>query len=242
MSWFKTLRTQWKRLLATPESDNPQMLLDILSAEYCELTQDITRLHHSAQRVHYAQDRERLLQFAAEEQAHVTWLQEKIRILGGELPQKAVTPQVGRNGWDCLRLAVEEKRHHCARLQRRINIAMRLAPDVIQGLQHIRQAEQQRGQALLSMQHGNAPYTLPDSTTSEDQITYQKQDWLGQRKSERLNQRRAEWEANGKPIPWAECLSERENEWRIDLPNREVAWARYVETHKAEQQKHQHTP
>jgi hypothetical protein len=134
-----------------PKSDNPQMLLDILSAEYCDLTQDTTRLRRCAQRMHYVQDHERLLQFVAEEQAHVAWLQEQIRVLGGELPQRAVTPQVGRNGWDCLRLAVEEKRRHCVRLQRHINLAMRLAPDIIQGLQHIRQAEQQRWQALLSM-------------------------------------------------------------------------------------------
>lgn len=238
MSWFKTLRTQWKRLLTIPESDNPQMLLDMLSAEYCELTQDITRLHRYAQRMHDAQDRERLLQFATEEQVHVTWLQEKIGALGGELPQCSGTIQVGRNGWDCLRLAVEEKRRHCTRLQRHINIAMRLAPDIIQGLQHMRQAEQQRWHALLGMQHGNAPDTLPDATTPEDQITFQKQDWLSQRKGEWLHQRRAEWKAQGKPIPWAEWLRERENEWRVDLPNRELAWARYVETRKAEQQKH----
>ncbi len=233
---LKTLRTEWKRLLAMPESDNPEMLLDVLRAEYCELTQDIARLHHYAQRMHYAQDRERLLQFAAEERAHVTWLQEKIGVLGRELPQCAVTIQVGKNGRDCLRLAGEEKQRHCTRLQRRINSAMRRAPDIAQELQRIRTAEQQRRQALFSMQFKNTPYTPLDSTTSEDQITYRKQDWLGQRKSEWLHQRQAEWEVNGKSIVWEEWLGERENEWRIDLPNRELAWARDVEIHKAEQQ------
>ena len=233
-SWFKTLRTRWKRLLETPESDNRQALLDMLSAEYCELTQDIARLHRYAQHMHYAQDRERLLQFATDEQAHVTWLQEKICALGGELPQCSVTIRIGRNGWDCLRLAVEEKQRHRTLLQQYINTAMRIAPDITQGLQHIRQAEQQRRLALLSMQLSSAPDTRPDATTPEDHITYRKQDWLGRRKSAWLNERRAEWEANGKLSPWAEWIRERENEWRIDLPNRELAWARYVEACKTE--------
>ena len=239
MSWFKTLQTQWQRLLAMPESNNPQMLLDLLSAEYCELTQDMTRLHRYAQRMHGTQDRERLLQFATEEQVHLTWLQEKMGDLGGELPQCSGTIQVGRNSWDCLRLAVEEKRRHCTRLQRSINLAVRLAPDIIQGLQRIRLAEQRHWQALLSMQHGNAPDALPDAISPEDQITYRKQEWLDQRKSKWLHQRRAEWKAHGKPIVWAEWLRECENEWRVDLPNQEFAWARHVEIHKAEQQKHQ---
>jgi hypothetical protein len=155
MPCFKTLQTQWKRLLVQPESDNRQILLDILSTEYCELTQDVSRLHHYAQRMHYAQDRERLRQFATEERIHVTWLQEKIRDLGGELPQCAVKIQVGRNRRDCLRLAGEEKLRHCVHLQRHINSTMRRAPYIAQGLQHIRYAEQQRRQALLSMQLRN---------------------------------------------------------------------------------------
>jgi hypothetical protein len=238
---LKTLQARWTRLLALPESDDSQMLLDMLSTEYYELVRDIACLDQYAQRMHYAQDCEHLRQFATEERAHVTWLQEQIGVLGGELPPCPVAIPASRNGRDCLRLAGEEKHRHCVRLQHHINIAMRGAPNIAQGLQRIRRAEQQRRQALLSMQAKNTPYTPLDLTTPEDQITYQKQDWLGQRKSEWLHQRRGEWEANGKSIPWEEWLREHENEWRIDLPNQELAWARYVEVYKAEQQKYQHT-
>lgn len=61
---------------------------------------------------------------------------------------------------------------------------------------------------------------------SEEQ---QKRMWLAQEKMAWFEQRRSTWEANGKPIPWAEWLSRREYEWTVnELPNRELRWALWL--------------
>lgn len=62
------------------------------------------------------------------------------------------------------------------------------------------------------------------------ELERQKQAWLEQQKIEWFERKRAVWEAEGKPIPWAEWLSRREYEWTAnELPNRELHWARQHE-------------
>jgi hypothetical protein len=48
------------------------------TAEICDMAQ----LTQHAQRMHYPQFRERLLQIAREDHTHVHWLREKILVLG----------------------------------------------------------------------------------------------------------------------------------------------------------------
>lgn len=53
----------------------------------------------------------------------------------------------------------------------------------------------------------------------------QKHDWLAQQKMAWFDERRALWEAEDKPLPWAEWIARRESEWTAnELPNRELQW------------------
>jgi hypothetical protein len=66
---------------------------------------------------------------------------------------------------------------------------------------------------------------MPQSKSKEQR----KSTWLAREKMAWFEQRRSMWEANGKPISWAEWLARREYEWAVnELPNRELHWALWL--------------
>jgi hypothetical protein len=66
---------------------------------------------------------------------------------------------------------------------------------------------------------GLQPSTLPQ------ELEKRRRTWLAQQKMEWLERKRAVWEADGKPISWAEWITRREYEWaNNELPNRELRW------------------
>lgn len=85
-------------------------LVEILQAEYCDEAKDVMQITHHAQYMYYPHFREKLLRIAAEEAEHVRWFAEKIRELGGELPQVAFSPKLGKNSWECLRMILDEEK------------------------------------------------------------------------------------------------------------------------------------
>ena len=101
MSLKSALHEGWRRFLEALQPDDRRQLLEVLREEYLEETQDATQFTQHAQRMYYPQFRERLLRIAAEEQAHVQWLREKILALDGEIPQLTFTPKAGKNSWEC---------------------------------------------------------------------------------------------------------------------------------------------
>jgi hypothetical protein len=64
-------------------------LLEALRDTYLTTAHTVTQLTQDAERMEYPQFRARLLQMAAEEQGHVTWLRETLLARGGALPTRA---------------------------------------------------------------------------------------------------------------------------------------------------------
>jgi hypothetical protein len=82
----EALRKGWQHFFDALHPDHHQQLLKMLRDAYLEEAQDVVQFTRHADRMHYPQFRERLLRIAAEEQAHLTWLRDKLLALGGEIP------------------------------------------------------------------------------------------------------------------------------------------------------------
>lgn len=224
MSLTNMLFTSWGRFLAAFSSDDRPKLIENLRDAYRAEAGAVAQCTQHAQRMYYPHFRAGLLRIAAEIQAHIPWLREKILALGGDLPQFSSTPTMGSNSWECLRLDLEEAQRSRSNLLEWIHLAEHVEPEIAVGLRHIREEKLKHREELRDMLMKSDPYTTPNTATLHEQG--EKQAWLGQRKSEWLDHERAEWKAGGKQVPWAEWSGEQEFKWATELPYRDLEWAR----------------
>lgn len=234
MSFKSIIQETWHQFLESLHPDERQQLLDMLRDEYGEESQEVAQLTQHAERMAYPQFRQRLLKIADEEHAHVQWLRDKILALGGELPQIHPTPKMGKNSWECLLMALEVEQRSCEELLTRIHTAEHADPEIMQGLQRIRAEKQRHREEIRTLLMQSEPYAHPDPTLGHPELAQQKHAWLEHQKMVWLNAQKTHWEEQGKPIPWAEWLGEKEYEWERELPNHELEWER----HMAEQTGH----
>ncbi|HEX7229026.1 MAG TPA: ferritin-like domain-containing protein [Candidatus Binatia bacterium] len=75
---------------------------EILSERYIENAQHAARYSQQAERMQYPQFRQKLLEIAADKMRHMEWLAEKIKILGGRLPDLPPTRETTKNSWQYL--------------------------------------------------------------------------------------------------------------------------------------------
>jgi rubrerythrin len=163
----RALREGWQHFFDGRHADDHQLLLDILRDVYREEAQDVLQFTQHAERLHYPQFRERLLRIATEEQAHLTWLGDKILALGGDIPDVSVTPKVGKNAWEGLLMDLQEEKLSYAEFQEAMHLAEDVDPELAEGLRRIREAEQQHREEILEMLVKSDPYTLPQSPLGE---------------------------------------------------------------------------
>ena len=163
----RALREGWQHFFDALHSDHREKLLKILRDAYLEEAQDVTQFTQHAERMHYPEFREQLLRIAAQEQAHVTWLRDKILALGGEIPAVSLTPKGGKNAWQALLLDLEEEKRSYADLLEAMHMAEEAYPEIAEGLQRIREEEQQHREELLYLHMKSDPYTLPQDPVDE---------------------------------------------------------------------------
>ena len=163
----RALREGWRQFFDILHPDDHQLLLDILRDVYREEAQDIVQFTQHAERLHYPQFRERLRRIAAEEQAHLTWLRDKLLALGGDIPPVSVAPKVGKNAWEALLIDLEEEKLSYAEFLEAMHLAEGVDPELAEGLRRIRAAEQQHREEILEMLVKSDPYTLPQAPAGE---------------------------------------------------------------------------
>src|SRR5919197_3339344 len=112
----RALHEGWQQFFDALHPDHRQRLLEMLRDAYLEEAQDVAQFTLHAERMHYPQFRERLLRIAAEEQAHVTWLRDKLLALGGEIPAVSLPPKGAKNAWQALLMDLEEEKRYYADL------------------------------------------------------------------------------------------------------------------------------
>ena len=230
MAFIERFSTGWRQFLTALHPDSRQRLVEVLCDEYLDEAKDVAQFEDHARRMTYPQFREQLLRIAEEEKAHVKWLQDKIKALGGEIPQTTFTVKHGKNSWENLMMDIEEEKRDCASVLKQLYTVVEHAdPDIAAELRRIRDDEKRHREEILDMLGKSYPYALPHVTADSAQLEKQKQTWLDLQKMEWFARRQAEWEAAGKPIPWAEWVGEKELEWRIkELPNRELIWTKHL--------------
>jgi hypothetical protein len=223
MALRKALYQGWQWIREALIPDHQQRLLMLLRQQYTEEMRNVTQLTQYAQRMHYPQFREQLLQITRENQAQIHWLREKILGLGGDLLTVSCIPWTGKNSWECLRLALEEKKRSYATLLECSHQADRTDPTIAAELRRWRTQAEQHCDEIMSMLMKSDPSALPPPLTPRQE--QQRQEWLARQKIAWLDQERARWEAGGKQVPWAEWVGERELQWMTELPHRELEWA-----------------
>jgi len=165
---------------------------------------------------------------AAQEQAHVQWLREQILALGGQPPTVPHTPRIGQNSWQNLLLDLDEEKQHCATLLEGMRVATHVDAEMVGGLQRIREEEICHHEEIRDMLMKSEPDTVPAPEPLDHESAKQKHVWLEHQKMAWLAQRREEWEAAGKPVPWVEWEREQELKWVTELPNYELQWAQHL--------------
>ena len=163
----KALREGWRHFFNALHPDDHQKLLEMLRDAYLEEAQDVAQFIQDAERMYYPQFRERLLRIAAEEQAHVTWLRDKLRTLGGNIPAVSLPPQGAKNAWQALLMDLEEEKRSGADLLKAMLTAEQDNPEITEGLRRIREEERQHREKLLNMLMKSDPDTFAASSGGE---------------------------------------------------------------------------
>lgn len=217
----------WQEFFTALQPEERQKLIEALREGYGNEVRNAARLVQHAEQMYYPQFGKHLLRIAAEQQAHVGWLRDSILALGGSLPQVSVPPKTGANNWESLLLDLEEEKQNCREILIAIQAATHADTDIVAGLRRIYNEEAHHREEIRDMLMKSQPYTAPILTRQQEQAA-EKEIWLEEQKNGWLARGQAEWEANGKQVPWVEWVREQEYRWTAELPNRELAWAEYI--------------
>ena len=137
--------------------DEQKHLLEILSQEYIEKSENVLKLTDYAATMVYPQFRDKLLRIANEEQNYIRWLAEHIAALGGEVPQTNFSPRPGKNAWERLLTALEKKKRHVSDRIDRLAQLERIDPKIAEKLRRMRQEEEIHHREIQAMMMRSDP-------------------------------------------------------------------------------------
>jgi bacterioferritin (cytochrome b1) len=150
MDFSKDWSKWWRGFLGTPP-DRDRAAIEILRQRYVEEMQGIGQLTKHADKMQYAQFREKLLHIATDKSKHAEWIAEKIITLGGNLPEMPELRSTDENSWQYLQMDLAEEKRCADRLPEQIWRIESDHPDISQFLQRIFQAEKKHRQDITDM-------------------------------------------------------------------------------------------
>jgi rubrerythrin len=159
MAIKKSWSEWWRRFLGL-SPDGHRKAVEILRERYVEESQHVTRFTRHAHKMQYPQFRDKLLQIADEEAKHADWIAEKIRLLGGKLPEVPEVSPAERNSWQCLMADLEEEQHCSGDLEEQIVEIQSELPGVAEVLEHIREDGQRHRKEIRDMLIRSDPQSL----------------------------------------------------------------------------------
>ena len=104
MATTKQWSEWWSRFLDLPQ-DSFRQAIKILQQRYVEETQQRDRFNQHADKMHYPQFREKLLQISDEKTKYADRIAEAIVALGGKLPSVPERRSTDENSWQQLMIA-----------------------------------------------------------------------------------------------------------------------------------------
>jgi rubrerythrin len=131
--------SDWWRQFLGFSSDGYHRAVEVLTKRYIEESQHVARFTQHAQRMQYPQFRDKLLAIAAEEEKHVEWLAEKVKLFGGRLPHVPPIEEPLKNSWQYLLEDLKEHQLCAAELLEEAQSLREELPSVAEVLEQIYQ-------------------------------------------------------------------------------------------------------
>jgi rubrerythrin len=128
---------EWWRGFLGLSLDDRANGLKILTDRYVKESQRIARFSQHAQQMQYPQFRDKLLAIAADEAKHLEWLAEKIKLLGGRLPDVPPVPTAEKSSWQYLLEDLNEEQQRAAELIEQAHSLRGELPTVAEVLERI---------------------------------------------------------------------------------------------------------
>jgi hypothetical protein len=147
----------WRRFLGVSQ-DTSRESVAILRQRYVEEMQQHDRLKHRAEKMHYLQFREKLLQMAVEYQRHAERLAAKILTLGGQLPDVPAIEATNENSWGQLLAALEADARSADHLVEQLRGLDDAHADVADLLQQTSRDQKKHRHALREMMMRSDPF------------------------------------------------------------------------------------
>ena len=160
MSLSKEWSEWWRRFLRTSPEGNGKAAVDILRQRYVEEMQQTDRFKQHAQKMHYPQFRDKLLDMATQKSKRAQWIAEKIVALGGKLPEMPEPRATDKNSWQYLLMDLEEENRCAEHLTEQIWSNGSHHADIAEFLQQIDEAEKKDREAIREMLMRSDPFPL----------------------------------------------------------------------------------
>jgi rubrerythrin len=151
--------SRWRRFLGLAPTGYLRVL-EILRNRYIEERRREIMFTQHAHKMQYPQFRDELLSIAAEEAKHAGWLAEKIKLLGGKLPDVPKVAQAEENSWRYLLNDLEEERRCSADLLEQLRTVEPDLPEVAEVLRRIYEDGAKHRDALRAMLMRSDPQAL----------------------------------------------------------------------------------
>ena len=150
MAVNKSWSAWWREFLGQ-SPDGTRKALEILSQRYVEASQHVARFTHHAERMQYPHFRDRLLTIAAEKAKHGEWIAEKIKLLGGRLPDIPPLTVTEKTSWQYLSEDLNEEQQRSAELIQQARSLRAELPAVAELLERIYEDSRRHSETLRAM-------------------------------------------------------------------------------------------
>jgi bacterioferritin (cytochrome b1) len=146
----KSWSAWWRKFLGW-SCDGTSKALEILSRRYIDASQDVVRFTHHADRMQYAHFRNRLLTIATEKAKHSEWIAEKIKLLGGRLPDVPPLTITEKTSWQYLSEDLNEEQQRAVELIEQVRSLRAELPAVAEVLERIYEDSRRHRETLRQM-------------------------------------------------------------------------------------------
>ena len=151
---------QWCRRFLGLSPNGHRKAVELLRQRYIEESLHLSRFTQQAQKMRYPQYRDRLLRIASDEAKHVEWIAEKIRLLGGKLPQAPKISTDEKNSWQYLLADLDEEKHCADELLEQIQNIQSELPGVAEVLERIHKDGEKHREEIREMLMRSDPQAL----------------------------------------------------------------------------------
>ena len=159
MATTKQWSEWWSRFLDLPQ-DSFRQAIKILQQRYVEETQQRDRFNQHADKMHYPQFREKLLQISREKTKYADRIAEAIVALGGKLPSVPERRSTDENSWQQLMIALDDENRSADHLAQQLRGIESDIPDVVKLLQQISEQQKQHRGEVREMLMRSDPFAF----------------------------------------------------------------------------------